>query len=182
MQQPEQHVVSMQMALMSWSCLAAVAAVKLATAPCTASPIQVHQSVGDCSAQPGWGCNVEYGTAQDDPRTCPVWAWKQQARMDSVPPSTPMTTGTEVDDDDDDDDTDDASLTLTATAAKERHATPNRRERIMDIIDRCVVLPIGVLAIVFLLWLKGLECRNLERRLRKLLIRVRISVTLLWRM
>jgi hypothetical protein len=69
-----------------------------------------------------------------------------------------MTTGTEVDDDDDDDDTDDASLTLTATAAKERHATPNRSERIMDIIDRCVVLPIGVLAIVFLLWLKGLEC------------------------
>lgn len=60
-----------------------------------------------------------------------------------------MTTGTEVDDndndDDDTDDTDDASLTLTATAAQERHATTNRRERIMDIIDRCVVLPMEYL-------------------------------------
>mmetsp|Transcript_14388 Transcript_14388/g.33055 ORF Transcript_14388/g.33055 Transcript_14388/m.33055 type:complete len:226 (-) Transcript_14388:10-687(-) len=63
-----------------------------ATAPPTAERRQAYQSSGLCSAHPARGCDVAYAAADDEPTTAPVSASKQHARMDSVPPSTPMTT------------------------------------------------------------------------------------------
>jgi hypothetical protein len=61
-----------------------------ATAPLTAFPKHSHHSAGDCSAHPGFGCFVEYLTAQED-STSPVDAKNTKALTLSVPPSVPTT-------------------------------------------------------------------------------------------
>ena len=64
-----------------------------------------------------------YGAAQDRPTTRPVTASKQQARIDSVPPSTPNTNFRSTfvglvigDDDDDDDDADTDGVVMIVSA------------------------------------------------------------------
>mmetsp|Transcript_41978 Transcript_41978/g.76730 ORF Transcript_41978/g.76730 Transcript_41978/m.76730 type:complete len:207 (-) Transcript_41978:388-1008(-) len=93
----EQQVVSQHSALTSYSKLppllpaSSSSLLSVDNAPLTAAHKLSYQSSGCCSAHPAWGWVVSYGTAWDLPMIFPVWASKQQARMDSVPPSMPMT-------------------------------------------------------------------------------------------
>ena len=104
----EQHVVSQQIAATSSKVFSpsppAAAAEADATAPLTAEQRRSYHSSGLCSAHPARGWDVAYPAAYGEPTTAPVAASKQQARTDSVPPSTPMTTfllpvSVDVDDD-----------------------------------------------------------------------------------